>query len=1457
MIRFLLTFFFAASIQHSYCQSLEICDNEEDDDLDGLVDLYDPDCECNDQVYNAFCEINCEFVPDQFPNFIMEQKWIAQLINPLDVVYSNLLSGDVDDDQDVEIVAIARATTGNKDFYIVVLDGLTGLEENRFLIQNNATQTQSITHGIAMGDVDLDGKAEFFVKFSNYNLAAYDDDGSLMWESSSRIDEAFTPGLADFNSDGVPEVYVDDYIFNSLTGAVLAKGISDSKSGALFTVTTNSIAADVLPNPGLELVDGNIVYIVEIINPITQSGNTMVSVVADLSVSEGFTSVADIDGDGNLDVIVHRDSAILPGGGGLWVWNPRTTGLIASFTSGESASVPFVGDVNSDCQADIGVVSKNILNIYTYDASATLRLLWSLVIKDRSGATGITMFDFNQDGKNELVYRDEDFLRIINGETGTTITTFPVRSTTFVEYPIIVDIDNDKQAEILVQGYNTQLIGEIYAFESADQPWAPTREVWNQYSYNVTNINDNLTIPRSPQNPAVFIDGTDDCLSATCPQPYNGFLTQATFRTQNGCVQFPTVDLEISLESSFCTSENEVTICLIITNLDDDISYYDSVKVSFFGLKPLVSDNLFLEETVDLNLDPGEESPQICIVVPSGSNGNLYFVSINAEITSSSISFPENSSYECNYANNIDSIILITNMGELDLGPDLVLCPGAPIVLDAGDEFSSYSWNTEENISSIEVSQPGDYSVVVTDICQNTLSDSISVSVADIDILKILGNSIETCEESAVYVSLYQGGWPYTDVLWGPSNIIDCPTCENIMAQVDSNTVITVSANVGGCVYRDSLLVEIKETVTTELNETICYGDSLLFGGSYYFNTDVYGYNVGLCDSVFTINLEVGEMISDTLDASICPGDSISIGPFWYDTSDNILVNLTSATGCDSSVLLRLTMKDSINTALDFTLCAGDSLIVNGSVYSEAGSYRETITIPMGCDSIVDFTIDVEAPILEFESHQICQGEVVKIGNHIFSTTTQDTLVLQTSTGCDSIIYVDVIVDEIFYMDEGMSICSGDSVEINGIWISDAGEYPLYLFSQNGCDSTISIDLNVNETYYIEENLDICTGDSVQIYGVWVSDAGEYPLFLVSQNGCDSIINIIVEVESLTETFSEVSICAGDSVFVYDEYITVDGVYVDTIPGVDCDAIISTTVIVNPPSFTTEELFLCPADTLFINGTPIHEGGSFPYNYFDENGCDSVHTYIVTEIPEPGLPVLEKDCDSGVTMVSIPDLADWNVKWSNGSEDIETAYDVAGPASVELFNISEFCEVEYFFYIGGIPALSDLPTLPDITIGSDEFLPLNFDLDPDQWQIEWSSEYAEIDCLDCDHISISSNVDTEVSVTYIHSSGCEFEDSFFLTIKGQNDIYIPNIFSPNGDNTNDIWSVYLDNSTNINLSIFDRWGNRVASWKNSSIVKWDGTMNGTPVVEGIYVYYISYMVNKQQIEIAGDIMVIR
>jgi len=140
----------------------------------------------------------------------------------------------------------------------------------------------------------------------------------------------------------------------------------------------------------------------------------------------------------------------------------------------------------------------------------------------------------------------------------------------------------------------------------------------------------------------------------------------------------------------------------------------------------------------------------------------------------------------------------------------------------------------------------------------------------------------------------------------------------------------------------------------------------------------------------------------------------------------------------------------------------------------------------------------------------------------------------------------------------------------------------------------------------------------------------------------------------------------------------------------------------------------------------------------------------------------------------------------------------------------------------------------------------------------------EIVCDDCLFIDIEPTEDTELCMFASYSDSC-FQD-FCIDIKVlvETELYVPNIFSPNGDGMNDYFK-FQSNSDNLmieSINIFDRWGELMFEANglinNEEAVMWDGSFNGSPCISGVYIYVIKYReIEGNMVEKAGDVTVMR
>jgi len=1096
----------------SFAYGQEICDNGIDNDLDGYINYYDEECPCDDEIFNAQCDQEC--VDTVFSEIKMRLKWKTTSLNKGTgftinnfTVYENkaYINGHDSITEGIKnkILEIDLPSQSISDF--LVIDTLSAPINFGFFMYRNSSLEEK---RIVLKNLSLD-----LLSFRESNL---------LWRKSIIVGDfsrLVYLKAADINADGVSEIYSGNIIVGE-NGNLLFRGSSSEgcnfRSGSnTCTLGANSIAADFTDHVGLELACGNVIYEVNLINTVDSVGNSVNIITAPPEVPDGFTGMGDFDSDGLLDVVVSRSNG--NGDGGIWVWDPRSTSLIASYYHdvgmGRYGSVPVVADINNDCIPEIIVIHENELSVYQYDGTSQLKVFSQKRIIDDSGYTIPTVFDLNSDGINEIIFRDEEYLFILDGPSGMTLDSFPLISLTRNEQPIITDGDGDGHAEILIQGSDDDPDSlRLFCLESANRPWAPARRVWNQTGYHVTNVNDDLTIPQYQQNSAAFFD-TDSCFLETCPQVYNTYGVQATYRTQKGCQVF--------------------------------------------------------EELV-----------------------------------------PE------------------------------------------------------------------------------------------------LGSEVETMEDCDSIVAQIVINTNFEEIEWFPLEYVSCADCDSVIVKSDLDVTVVLTARSGSCMRSDTFTFELQNPELIEKSDILCFGDSLYFGDQFRTSTGLYSFTSEACDSSFVLDLLILDSLSSSSEEAICQGDSISIEGQVFREAGVYDISFITSRGCDSSVTLDLIVIEPVPEVVVRSICDGDSLVIENQIFRQEGSYSILLEAADGCDSIIDLSLIVYEVTSNEEIATICNGDSIMIEEDWYFGGDVVPLIGTSMVGCDSITLLSIEVVDILSDEETIMICQGDSIEVHDQWVyaegsypkmfeavsgcdsvftynvivqgvvtteqlrdicagdtliigaemlTEEGQYDLIYDAVNGCDSIVTLQLNVVPLLVGFQEMSLCFGDSILIEGTWVSEAGNYEYVIESEMGCDSIAMITVVELPIDISNDTLTACIGDSILFMDSYYFENRMITDTVHDSECSEIQNTWFSFTDQLVSSEQLQLCIGDSVIIGSLVIYSSDTIVLPLVSSSGCDSLHTVMIELIVEEFELPQDTVVDVGFILDYALDLdtSEWLVEWSSSNYNFE------------------------------------------------------------------------------------------------------------------------------------------------------------------------------------------------------------
>ena len=125
------------------------------------------------------------------------------------------------------------------------------------------------------------------------------------------------------------------------------------------------------------------------------------------------------------------------------------------------------------------------------------------------------------------------------------------------------------------------------------------------------------------------------------------------------------------------------------------------------------------------------------------------------------------------------------------------------------------------------------------------------------------------------------------------------------------------------------------------------------------------------------------------------------------------------------------------------------------------------------------------------------------------------------------------------------------------------------------------------------------------------------------------------------------------------------------------------------------------------------------------------------------------------------------------------------------------------------------------------------------------------------NVSASLSGAYTILLTATSADGCTDTASIYLTLESPY-VGIPDAFSPNGDGVNDTFGpVGLTPSEIITFKVFNRWSELIFDGSDADPAYWDGTMNGVPQPQEVYIYLVEYSFGGEVMMLKGEFTLLR
>lgn len=208
---------------------------------------------------------------------------------------------------------------------------------------------------------------------------------------------------------------------------------------------------------------------------------------------------------------------------------------------------------------------------------------------------------------------------------------------------------------------------------------------------------------------------------------------------------------------------------------------------------------------------------------------------------------------------------------------------------------------------------------------------------------------------------------------------------------------------------------------------------------------------------------------------------------------------------------------------------AGLSIAASGGTIdlslSTPGAYTVKYVTPgIDCQDSSTQSIVIHPVVTVADTVGICTGDSLLFDGQFLKVAGDYTAVFQSAAGCDSTVNLRLDLFTSFVIDDTVAICPGDSVIFGTQILKTAGDYTEIFMTASGCDSTVNLRLDLLPTFVIDDTVSICVGDSVVLGTQVIKTAGSFSELFTSSGGCDSTVNLVVSIIAV-----EVGVTKADS----------------------------------------------------------------------------------------------------------------------------------------------------------------------------------------------------------------------------------------------------------------------------------------------------------------------------------------
>jgi len=777
--------------------------------------------------------------------------------------------------------------------------------------------------------------------------------------------------------------------------------------------------------------------------------------------------------------------------------------------------------------------------------------------------------------------------------------------------------------------------------------------------------------------------------------------------------------------------------------------------------------------------------------------------------------------------------------------PPSICASGQTASLSLSGSAGTYSWSNGDNSTSTTINAPGVYTATVTTPSCGSASSSITIGTSPLPTVSILVPTSTVCAGSSLTFTASSSDANY---LWTGG-----ATTQTV--SVNTSSIVVTTTNACGSAQASQTITIIPiPTVTLSANSiSLCSGQSATVQAN--VNTPVtYTWSSGA--NTNTVSLNTAGIY--TVDASNLCGTASATVNVTVNAVPTLSVSSTPPSICASGQTASLSLSGSTGT---YSWSNGDNS--TSTIINAPGVYTATVTTPSCGSASTSITIGT-SPLptvsISVPTSTVCSGSSLTFtasssdANYLWTggATTQtvsvntSSIVVTTTNACGSAQASQTItiipIPTVTLSANSFSLCAGQSatvqanvntpvtctwssgVNTNTVSLNAAGVYTVDVSNVCGV-ATATVDVTISALPNIAASATqtlLCSGQTslLSLTGsvgtiLWsngattattsVTNAGVYTGTVAT--ACGTAVSSVTIATQVTPTIaisaSAPTICSGQTSTLtassnVSNYSWSNGSFNNTTvvntPGIVTVSVSNNcgvaTESINITSATLPVLTITPSSTLICpneTATLTVAGGSAPYTWSNSSNTGNI---VIT--------------NAGTVTVSSTNACGTSTAISVVNETTINANFIANPTS------------------GTVPLVV---SFTNNSSGANSF----------SWNFGNGNSATTQ--------NVNSQTYSAVGVYTVDLTAINglCTDNYSLIISVFNEeatLVVPNVFTPNGDNSNDVFRVTGKNIIEFNCTIFNRWGLQLYYWDDIRN-GWDGTTDNTLVPDGTYFYIIN------------------